>query len=393
MAPEQVEGRACDARTDLFALGAVLYECATGEQAFASDSVAGTFASIMDAPPPQLRTLDASPLSAGLTRVVRRLIARDPEERYQSARDVALELREQREDRRRGALSPPAAATSRRAWLPWLLTASLAALSLVLVWPRFAGDATTPGGAVVLEAGISNRAGPFPVSFSSDESALYFAGGMNGHLTRRDLDRRHLVQIADTERSMWVDLAPDSQSFYLSQLTTGIKASASIRNQDGSLVADLGEVWFVGGDWADDGQIYYSPMPQSGLPDASMSIVRYDPSSAASESVVTGGAHQPHKAVGHDVLLYNRVDRLGIRTRICAGRLPRPESRLSRASRRRAAMDSGRRRSIWTATCSITTNDASRLAASMHTPSRCLSHARSSMMLRPFREFRVTCRC
>jgi len=91
MAPEQLEGKDTDARTDIFALGATLYEMATGRKAFSGGSQASLISSIMQSDPPAVSA--ASPMSPpALDRVVRTCLAKDPEERWQSAGDVAKEL-------------------------------------------------------------------------------------------------------------------------------------------------------------------------------------------------------------------------------------------------------------------------------------------------------------
>ena len=93
MAPEQLEGGNTDARTDIFAFGAVLYEMATGKKAFTAHSQASLIAAILERDPPPVSTVQ--PIAPpGLDRVVRRCLAKDPERRWQSARDVALELSE-----------------------------------------------------------------------------------------------------------------------------------------------------------------------------------------------------------------------------------------------------------------------------------------------------------
>jgi non-specific serine/threonine protein kinase len=92
MSPEQVEGQPVDHRTDLFSLGVILYELATGVRPFAGASQAALMSSILrDAPRPlsELR----SDLPAGLARVVRRCLEKDPSQRIQDARDFAAELR------------------------------------------------------------------------------------------------------------------------------------------------------------------------------------------------------------------------------------------------------------------------------------------------------------
>jgi serine/threonine protein kinase/tetratricopeptide (TPR) repeat protein len=91
MSPEQVRGLAADTRSDIFALGAVLYEMLTGQRAFRRDSPVETMNAILkEDPPPLGATLRDAP--AGLERVVRRCLEKRPEERFQLARDLAFAL-------------------------------------------------------------------------------------------------------------------------------------------------------------------------------------------------------------------------------------------------------------------------------------------------------------
>jgi Tol biopolymer transport system component/tRNA A-37 threonylcarbamoyl transferase component Bud32 len=92
MAPEQIEARDADPRTDIFAFGAVLYEMATGKRAFEAKTKASLIASILDRDPPPISTIQ--PLTpVAFERVVRLCLAKDPDERWQSAHDVAAELK------------------------------------------------------------------------------------------------------------------------------------------------------------------------------------------------------------------------------------------------------------------------------------------------------------
>ena len=98
MAPEQVEGREADSRSDIFALGAVLYEMLTGRRAFPGDSPASVIAAVMSSEPKPL--LEVAPLTPpALDRVVARCLAKSPDERWQSASDLSFELRTLAESR------------------------------------------------------------------------------------------------------------------------------------------------------------------------------------------------------------------------------------------------------------------------------------------------------
>jgi serine/threonine-protein kinase len=104
MAPEQVEGKPADARTDLWALGAILYEMLTGKRAFEGTSAASLIGNIMNAEPASLSTLQ--PLTpAAVDRLVRQCLAKAPEDRPDTAHDVANELRWIRESSGLAALT------------------------------------------------------------------------------------------------------------------------------------------------------------------------------------------------------------------------------------------------------------------------------------------------
>jgi len=113
MAPEQLEGKDADARTDIFAFGAVLYETATGRKAFTASSQASLITAIMSAEPPPVSSV--APLAPpALDRIVKTCLAKDPEDRWQSARDVGRELKWIAEGSASGVATAPAGSSPRR---------------------------------------------------------------------------------------------------------------------------------------------------------------------------------------------------------------------------------------------------------------------------------------
>src|SRR5579862_8522527 len=92
MSPEQIEGKEADARSDIFALGAVLYEMATGQRPFSGKSQISLATAILEKEPESIRALQPG-LPPALDRVVRTCLQKNPDDRFQSARDVRLELK------------------------------------------------------------------------------------------------------------------------------------------------------------------------------------------------------------------------------------------------------------------------------------------------------------
>jgi serine/threonine protein kinase len=135
MAPEQLEGKEADARTDIFALGAVIFEMATGRKAFEGKSQASLISAIMTAEPQPISTMQNMAPPA-LDHVVRTCVAKDPDARWQTAHDVLVELKWLGEGSQTGVPVPLAPRRSkRRELISWLLlvTVSLVALSLAFI--------------------------------------------------------------------------------------------------------------------------------------------------------------------------------------------------------------------------------------------------------------------
>jgi eukaryotic-like serine/threonine-protein kinase len=121
MSPEQLQGKETDTRSDLFSFGCVLYEMLTGKRAFEGESAASVIAAILEREP--------APFEAGmpLARVVRRSLAKDPDQRFQTARDLKASMLWAVEQA--APASPP-----RWSLLPWGIAAALAIMTAVALW-------------------------------------------------------------------------------------------------------------------------------------------------------------------------------------------------------------------------------------------------------------------
>jgi serine/threonine protein kinase len=127
IAPEQLAGRDVDARADLFSFGAILYEMATGRRAFDGESQAALVAAIMQSEPPPIAATDAS-APRGLDRIVSLCLAKNPDERWASAHDVGLLLKEIGRDQ-----GHTVTRSRTLLWIPWLAAAAAFVLAASLL--------------------------------------------------------------------------------------------------------------------------------------------------------------------------------------------------------------------------------------------------------------------
>ena len=138
MAPEQLEGGEADARTDIFALGAVIYEMATGRKAFDSKSQASLIAAILEREPPPISTIQPVAPRA-LDHVVRFCLAKQPEDRWQTSHDVLLQLKWIAGNGAAAQTTAPAAVGSfhKRGRLGWIVAACLSVALIALALAHF----------------------------------------------------------------------------------------------------------------------------------------------------------------------------------------------------------------------------------------------------------------
>jgi len=120
MSPEQVDGKPVDNRSDIFSLGAVLYEMATGQRAFRADSNASTLAAILKEEPRPIAGLTPG-VPPELEKIISRCLRKDPDRRFQHAADLKVALEDLKEESNSSRLTPPLLATKQRRWWAWAI--------------------------------------------------------------------------------------------------------------------------------------------------------------------------------------------------------------------------------------------------------------------------------
>ena len=267
MAPEQLEGQEADARTDIFAFGAVVYEMVTGKKAFEGKSQASLISSIMSVEPAPISSIQ--PMSpAGLDRVVNICLAKDPENRWQSAHDLASELCWIQEagwgagvgtlrTRKRTPLS------QRIAWAAaglFLLT------SLALTFAYFRGSAPSRARPVRLQmVAPANTTFADSVAVSPDGNWLAFTATQpdgNSSLWVRSLDSLVARSLPGTEGARQPFWSPDSRAlgFFAGGKLKRTELSAGTLQTLAEASPDP-----RGGTWGRDGTIVFAPSFQGSL--------------------------------------------------------------------------------------------------------------------------------
>ena len=256
MAPEQLEGKEADTRTDIFALGELIYEMATGKPAFSGKTRASLIAAILSSEPRSMSALQPMTPPA-LERVVKKCVAKDPDERWQSASDLTSELNwiAGSESQVSGAGRVPA---GRRRWelASWLLAATFFLLALA-------------GGAAWWQAS-NRRARPMyfhtSVPFPANDLALSLDGRMlaivayseqasNYVLWTYEVGGQRTNSLAGTQGASYPFWSPDGKFI-------GFFADGKLKKVDVS----IGQVQVLcdapngrGGAWNRDGVIVFSP--------------------------------------------------------------------------------------------------------------------------------------
>jgi eukaryotic-like serine/threonine-protein kinase len=259
MSPEQVRGETIDHRTDIFAFGSVLYEMISGQRAFHRDTAAETMTAILKEEPPD-RAVDSKVVSPALDRIVRRCLEKQPEQRFQSARDLAFALGTLSGTDASAAVRATSAPRSSSRWIR-----AVAAVALLVAGVLLGMLAHRPATARRMQFALPVPGEVSQIALSPDGQMLAFISpndstGVPGLFVQRVGDPT-ATELAGTEGASYPFWSPDNGYVGFFAKAKLMKIPALGGSSQALAVAQAGR----GGSWGARNVILYTPEAQGGM--------------------------------------------------------------------------------------------------------------------------------
>ena len=261
MAPEQVRGEGADPRTDIFAFGAVLYEMLSGVRAFRRDTAAETMTAVLKDDPPELSD-PGHLVSPALERIVRRCLEKNPEQRFQSARDLSFAL---------GALSGTEASTIARAAAgprrvslgPWLAAALAMVVVAGVTW--YIARRPQPTTRMQFALAVPDEMSISHMALSRDGSMLAFVSpeestGLPMLYVQR-IGSSNVTLLAGTQGASYPFWSPDAA--YVAFFANGKLQKMAVSGGTPQVLANA--LTARGGSWGSKDVIVYAPNSESSI--------------------------------------------------------------------------------------------------------------------------------
>lgn len=282
MSPEQAQGKSVDARSDLFSLGSILYEMATGKRAFQGENQMSTISAVISLEPKPVSELRPE-IPAELNRVIARCLRKDLGRRMQTAADLRIALDEIREETATGKQVAAKQQSSRGKWMYWAAGAAVVAVAAGLAFYKRGPAVET--GPLQISPFTSFEGSERMPAWSPDGNQIAFlwsgeksSGALNVYV--KSLGENKLLRITNSEfEELCPAWSPDGRSIAFYRITAGRRWGIYVAPATGGaerLIGDTNDRITSRLTWTPDGKGILSHLPMPGSANTGIALFPLD---------------------------------------------------------------------------------------------------------------------